>query len=296
MYKHHPRLTNDLSDLFSLGHVTIMSETRKMYEMATRRSNVIEATSAAVEELVKTEQRLLRHGVDSLAPGVTRLEDVEDPGSIDDIAGNFCGSLTHMDGQLRKLGRSTIYKICRYLDDIKLPLEKSYEAIHEWEEKEQERYNAWRTINLESLESKDKLHQLGEAHIGLYNLVRGQLELLMSLKNEFTSVTDAKEGHRQLMSLLARRDDAQNAIQQVMAQKQLDKDEAKVEAGEIALMEAIHPRVNFHRSTIIPLVEKYESIAGLEACELLIDFKLKIQREKEKIENAIGVEKRLSEF
>ena len=197
-----------------------------------------------------------------------------------------------MDGQLRKLGRSTIYKICRYLNDIQVPLERCYETIREWNEKEKEEYNEWRSINLESQGSN---HKLAEALSHFMDLVRDQLELLISLNNGFTSVTDAKEGHRQLMSLLARRDDAQNAIQQVMAQKQLDKDEARVEAVEIALMEAIHPTVNFRRSTIIPLVEKVESIAGLEACELLIDFKLQIQRVKEKIDNASEVEQRLSE-
>ena len=106
--------------------------------MATRRSDVIEATSAALEKLVKTGQKLLRHGVDSLAPNITRLEDVEDPGSLDDIAGDLYGSSRHMDGQLRKLGRSTVYKMCRYLYDIQIPLEKSYVAIRGWNEKEEE--------------------------------------------------------------------------------------------------------------------------------------------------------------
>ena len=270
-----------------------MSETREMHEMAVRRSDVIKLISTAVEELVKTEQHLLRHGLESLEPGIVRLEVVEDPGSVGDIAGNLCGSLTHIVGQLQRLGRSTVYKMCRYLYDVQFPLEKSYVAIRRWNEKEKEKYDEWRSVDPSSLNTT---HKLAEAHRCLSNLVRDQLELLISLKNEFTSVTDATEGHRQLINLLARSDDAQNAVQEVMAQKQLDKDEARVEAGETALMEAIHPRVNFHRSTIIPLVEKAESIAGLEACELLIDFRMKIQREKEKTENAIGVEKRLSEF
>ncbi|KAK0515554.1 hypothetical protein JMJ35_001588 [Cladonia borealis] len=47
----------------------------------------------------------------------------------------------HIVGQLRKLARSTVY-------DIQVPLEKSYVAIHNWNEKEKEKYNEWRSINL----------------------------------------------------------------------------------------------------------------------------------------------------
>ena len=239
-----------------------MEETREMHEPAVRRSDVLELISTAVQELVKTEQKLLRQGVESLEPGVTRLEVVEDPGSIDDIAGDFVGSSTHIAGQVRRLGRSAVYKMCRYLHDTRIPLQKSYVALHRWNEKEKEVYHEWRSINSDSLDTTD---ELSEAHHCLGGLVRDQRKLLMSLRNEFTNAMDADKDDGKLMHLLAYCTEAQLTVSQLMAQKQLERDDATVEAGENALRESIHPGVSAHRSTNIMLVEHLESIASQPA-------------------------------
>ena len=279
-------LTHGLSNDWSFSREMIMGETREMQEMAVRRADLIELISTDVQELVKTEQNLLRHGVESLEPGVTRLEVVEDPGSIADIAGDFSGSSTHIVGQLQKLGRSTVYKMCRFLNDIQIPLERSCVAIRGWNEKEKEKYNEWRSIDPGSLNST---RDLAEAHRCLSNLVRDQLKLLRSLEDDFTNAMDADKVDENLMQLLVHCIGAQLAVQELMAQKQLERDEALLEAGEDALRQSIHPRMNAHRSTNIPLVEHIESIASLKMCEILVDFRTKIRREKERIENAIGV-------
>ena len=264
-----------------------MGETREMHELAVQRSDMIELISTAVQELVKTEQNLLRHGVESLEPGVTRLEVVEDPGSIEDIAGAFSGSSTHIVGQLRKLGRSTVYKMCRYLYDIQVPLEKSYAAIRRWNEKEKEDYDSWRSINPANLSST---RELAEAACCLSELVRDQLKLLNSLKDEFANAMNVDKVEGQLMHLLGYCMNAQLAVQQLMTQKQLGRDEATVEAGENALRESIHPRMNVHRSTNIALIEHVESIAAIKICQILIDFRVEMNKAREKIATAIEVE------
>ena len=213
--------------------------------MALRRSDAIELISTAVAKLVKTDQHLLRHGLDSLEPDVSRLDVIEDPGSIEEIAGSFLSSPTHMDVRLRKLGRSTIYKICRYLHDVSFPLDKSYVAIRNWNEKETEKYDQWRSINPDSLETTYKLM---EAHHCLRNLLRDQFKLLTSLMHEFPNAIDADEVSRKLMQLLVHCVEAQFVVQDLMARKQLNKDDATMEAGENALMGAMHPTVNAYRS------------------------------------------------
>lgn len=118
-----------------------MREAQDMYHTARRRSIMIESTSTGIEKLVKTAKTLIRHGIQFLEAGLTRFEAVKDPGSIDDITGNFCGSSTHIDRQLRKLGRLTIYKMCRYVDHVQVSLEKCYGAIRGWNEKELEEFS-----------------------------------------------------------------------------------------------------------------------------------------------------------
>ena len=78
---------------------------------------MIELISTAVQELVKTEQKILRHEVESLEPGVVRLEVVEGPRSIDDIAGEFGGSSTHIVGQLSALDDAYEYPRLRRQHD-----------------------------------------------------------------------------------------------------------------------------------------------------------------------------------
>ena len=288
--KHNLRLTHDHSNHSSYARETIVRETRAIHEIATRRSDVIETTSTAVVKLVNTGQTLLRHGLESFAPGTTRVEALKDPGSIDDIAGDFLGSSTHIAGQLNKLGRSTVYKICRYLNDIQVPLEKCHEAIREWNERERETYSEWRSINLDSLDPT-----LCQPHLCLQGLVDDQLKLLVLLKVEFTGMTGATEGHKDLMDLFGRCAGAQSAVQRVVAQEQLEEDEARIEAETSALTEAIHRGVSLHRSTNVPLVRHLESIVGLKLCGIVLEFGRKIEGLKQKIENAIEVEGRLSQ-
>lgn len=266
-----------------------MRETRAMHQIAIQRSNVIELTSTALQKFVKTVQKLLRHGVGYLAPGITRLEVVKDPGSIDDITGVYCWSLTQMDEQTRTFGRSIIYKMCQYLDNIYIHLEKSYEAIRKWNENEQEEYNEWRSIDVDSLDSR---HKLIDAHYLLLNIVDDQLKLLVSLKSEFTSMTNAD---MKLMDLFAQCAGSQLAVQ-LMAQKQLERDDATMEVGKSLLLEAMHPELNFHRSTHIAFIKHFASVAALGSCEVLMDFRSEIQEEKGKIENVVGVEQRRSRF
>ena len=284
--KHYTMLTHNLSDNWDISRKTIMAKTREMHEVALRRSEAIEVISTAVARLVKTEQHLLRHGLDSLEPGVSRLDIIEDPGSIDEIAGSFLSSQIHMDMQLRRLGRSTVYKICRYLHDVSFPLEKSYVAIRNWNEKETEKYDEWRSINPDSLETTFKLM---EAHHCLRSLLRDQLKLLTSLKHEFSNAIDADEVNGKLMELLVHCVEAGLAVQDLMIRKQLNKNDATMEAGENALMRAIHPTVNAHRSANVSLVECVAGTAALKICETLITFRMDMQREKDKIEKAIGV-------
>ncbi len=78
---------------------------------------MIELISTSVQELVKTEQKILRHGVECLEPGVVRLEVIEDPGSIDDIAGDFGGSSTHIVGHLSALDDAYEYPRLRRQHD-----------------------------------------------------------------------------------------------------------------------------------------------------------------------------------
>ena len=236
-----------------------------------------------MEGLVKTEQTLLRHGIESLEPGVVRLEVVEDPGSIDDIAGDFCGSSTHIIEQLRKLGRSTVYKMCRYLYEIQIPLEKSYVAIRRWNEKEKQNYKEWQSIGPGNLNSSQ---DLANAYRCLNNLARDQLKLLLSLKSEFANATNANEVDGRLTHLLAYHDGAQLTVKKLMAKRQLERDDATMEAGEHALRSSIHPGVNAHRSTNVPLVEQVESIVALKMCETLVEFRTKILRERDRIEKA----------
>ena len=129
-----------------------MGETREMHKVATRRDSAIELTSTAVKGFIKTRARLLRYGVDCLTPGVTQLDAVEDPGSIDEIVGDFCGSSIHIDERIRRLGRSTIYQICRHLSDIQVHLEKCHQAICNWKETERKTYCKWRSIDLNDLD------------------------------------------------------------------------------------------------------------------------------------------------
>ena len=50
------------------------------------------------------------------------------------------------------------------------------------------------------------------------------------------------------MDLLAHYADAQDAVQQVRVQKQLDQDDAIIEAVNNALVEALDPRVKLHQT------------------------------------------------
>ena len=63
--------------------------------------------------------------------------------------------------------------------------------------------------------------------------------------------------------------------------------------GEV-LAAAIDREVTPHRPVIIPLLTKVEAIASHELNERALGFLERLRREKEKFENAFGVEQRLS--
>ena len=287
MHKNYTLLTHGLSRSWGFNRDTYVDEINEMYATTVRRSEMLERIATGVQEIVKTQQTLLGQGIKALQPGVDCLEAVVDHGDIDDIAGIFVGSSKHIVNQVRKLGRSVIYKICHYLHDTRIPLQKSYVALHRWNEKEEEMYSEWRSIDADSLNTPE---ELSEAHCCLGGLVRDQRKLLMSLRDEFANAIDADNDGGKLLHLLARCAQGNLAVQQLRAQNQLEQENATVEAGENALRDTIHPEVNAHRSTNISLVEYLGSITSFKMCKILIDFRAKVHGEQKHIADAIGVE------
>ena len=260
-----------------------------MYDTAHRHSIMIERTAASIEMLVGTAQKMLRHGIRSLEPGLTRFEAVNDPGSMDDIAGNFCGSLTHVRGQLRKLGRLTIYKMCRYVDHVHVSLEKCYGAIRRWKEKERVEFRQWRSIDLNNMDSARKLN---DAYTRLSDLIDDQLELLKFLKAEFIGMTDFRDSETKLMDLFEHLTQAQLAVSIVQKENGLEQAEARQQVANQILREVIQRGVDSHRSSNVALIEHLESVVGLKSAEKLLEFSMEIQERKEKLEGSMTTEER----
>ena len=138
-----------------------------------------------------------------------------------------------MDKKIRQLGRSTIYKLCRYVNRVQVPLERCYVAIREWTEKELEEYGGWRSSYRESQSLGRKLN---DPYTRLSDLIEDQLKLLVSLKHEFVIVTDTKEADTELMDLFEHLLITQLTVQEIHKEHQLDQDEATKEAGKDASM------------------------------------------------------------
>ena len=263
-----------------------------MYHTARRRSNMIERTSTSIKKLVKTVQTLLRRGIQFFEPGLTRFEAVKDLGSIDDITGDFCGSSTHMDRQLRKLGRLTIYEMCRYVDHVHVLLEKCYGAVRGWNEKELREFSQWRSIDLNNMDSGRKLN---DAYTRLSDLIDDQLELLEFLKAEFIGMTDVRDSETKLMDLFEHLTQARFAVSLVQGGNGLKRDEARQQVKIQALREVIQREVDAHRSSNVILIEHLEGIVSLKSAEKALEFSKEVQARKEKLEGYMTTEERLSQ-
>ena len=125
--------------------------------MQLHQHKAIEQTSSVIEQLVAAERESLFAGLSFLAPGVTTLEPVVNPGSIEKICHDLHGSIEHMEERLERLARSAIYRLCQAIDQVRLPLERFLVATHGWQE---DKDHKWLKIGLEKLKSRKRLTAL----------------------------------------------------------------------------------------------------------------------------------------
>ena len=95
-YVHYYMLTY-ASRVPKFDHEKAINRVRQLHVTATHNHKAIEQTSSIVHELVTAEQQILRSGQSLLAPEVTTLEVVNDPGSIKDITQSLHSSFEHME-------------------------------------------------------------------------------------------------------------------------------------------------------------------------------------------------------
>ena len=269
-----------------------MREAQEMHNTAHRHFRMIETTATSIEQLAWTVNKMLYHGIQFLQPALTRFEAVNDPGSMDNIAGNFCGTLTHVEDQLQKLGRLSIYKMCRYVDCVHVSLERCYGAVQAWNAKEPREFGQWQSIDLNGMDSARKLNR---AYNRLSDLINNQLELLKLIKAEFTGMTDVRDSDTELVDLFERLTQAQFAVSLVQKEDGLTRDEAIERVKIQALREVIQRRVDAHRSSNVILIEHLESIMSLDLAEIVLEFSHYVQAQKEELESYMTTKQRSSE-
>ena len=267
------------------NHRAAINRHQALYATADEQYKAIKKTSSVVEELVTAEREFLFAGLSLLAPGVTTLEPVDNPGSIEEICRDLHGSIEHMEERLERLARSTIYRLCQAIDQVRLPLERLMLATRGWQ---QDKDRKWLKIRPEKLRSSEKTERLIDATMGLTLLINRQRTQLTRLANDFTLMAKVIESDGKLLKLYEQGMEAQEAIRMVMEkQNLLDTDDATQEAVAETLVTAIHRNVSLHRPAIIPFIEKVEGIASHESNGVVLDFLERIVREKQKIDNVI---------
>lgn len=272
MHKQYTTLTHVHSDQDSYGIATLIHKAKAMYTVAIRRSGSIRTISTAVKAFVKEGSKLLRCGVETPTPGMSQVDALKNPGSIKDIKAEFSGSSKHIDEQIRKLGRTTVYQMCRYLRDIQIPLEKCYEAIVDWEEMELKKYSKWRDTVVDGLNADN----LCEAHNYLEHIVRHQLTLLELLNKGFSIMTESETGKERMEKLFILVTDAQGTVEELMDLKQLEVYQARQEVGENALVRAVGRGLPWHESANVPLIGPDKSMIAFESCKVVMEFVNKI--------------------
>ncbi len=272
------------------SHTECISETQDLYATASRRCASIDRTSSVIEELVKDEQRILREGLRLLAPGISTLDAVDDPGSITDISGNLQGPQAHIERQLARLAHSTIYHLCRFAQEVKLPLEKLLITTRHWQSDNKNRL----PTNPEALTSRGNTEKLIDTNVNLKGLVRRQLDQLTRLLEEFVSMKRIIEEDGRMMKLLRQSTEAQDAIERVKEENaELEHDAATDVAINEAVAAVLDSKVSLHRPSIIPLIEKVEGIVSQESIEMVLRFLDGVLREHDRIDTAVTSERSL---
>ena len=267
------------------NHQAAIDRHQALHAAANEQNDAIKKTSSAIEDFVAAERQFLFAGLSILAPGVTTLEPVENPGSIEEICRDLHGSIEHMEERLERLARSTIYRLCQVIDQVRLPLERLLVATRGWQ---QDKDHKWLRIRPEKLTSNKKTERLIDATMSLKQLIPRQRKQLTRLANDFTLMAKVIQSDGKLLKLYEQGMEAQKAIRMVMEKHNLlDPDDATQEAVAESLVTAIHRDVSLHRPAIIPLIEMVEGIASHESNSVVLDFLDRIVREKQKIDNAI---------